>query len=86
MKMPPRKIMMMDNKSDFDKQLQEIAGGNYGDDFWYAVKKMGNNYAAIREALDTNICPVCSQQIIPGASKCEATVFFAHLHGEHPDL
>ena len=86
MKMPLRKIMMMDNKSDFDKQLQEIAGGNYGDDFWYAVKKMGNNYAAIREALDTNICPVCSQQIIPGASKCEATAFFAHLHGEHPDL
>ncbi len=69
MKMPLRKEMMMDNKSDFDKQLQEIAGGNYGDDFWYAVKKMGNNYAAIREALDTNICPVCSQQIIPGASK-----------------
>ena len=83
---PSRKELMMVKISDLDEQLKEIAGGNYGEDFWYAVKKFGNNYAAIREAIDTNTCPVCSQRIIPGAEACEATDFFAHLRSKHPDL
>ena len=76
----------MNKKETFDEQLEEIAGGNYAEDFYYAVSKFGNNYTLIKNAIDTNTCPVCSKQIIPDLEKCEATDFFAHLRSAHPDL
>ena len=39
----------MNNKETFDEQLKEIAGGNYAEDFYYAVSKFGNNYKLIKK-------------------------------------
>ena len=76
----------MNNKETIEEQLKEIVGGNYAEDFYYAVSKFGNNYKLIKNAIDTNTCPVCNKQIIPDSEKCEATDFFAHLRSAHPDL
>ncbi len=48
----------MNKKETLDEQLKEIAGGNYAEDFYYAVNIFGNNYTLIKNAIDTNTCPV----------------------------
>ena len=75
----------MNKISDLDEQLKEIAGGTFGEDAVYSLRKF-NNPAAIKEALNTNICPLCSQQVVPGAKTCDVEAFFGHLHSKHPDL
>ena len=78
--------LKINKKEALDERLKKIAGGNYAEDFYYAVSKFGNNYKLIKNAIDTNICPICSKQIIPDLEKCEATDFFAHLRSAHPNL
>ena len=76
---------MMDKISEFDEQLKKVAAGGFGEDAVYALQKF-NKPAEIKEALNTNTCPRCRQQIIPEAKTCEVDAFFAHLHSKHPDL
>ena len=75
----------MDERNDLEEQLKEIAGGTFGEDAVYSLRKF-NNPAAIKQALNTNICPLCSQQVVPDAKTCDVEAFFGHLHSKHPDL
>ena len=77
---------MDDKRMTLDEQLKDIAGGGFGEDLIYSFSKFGNSYKVIKDAIDTNICPVCNKQIIPDAKKCLATDFFAHVKSSHPDL
>ena len=39
----------------------------------------------IKTAMDTNICPICNQSIVPLAEKCELMDFVQHVKIAHSD-
>ncbi len=78
-----------------DDILEKIAGGVVTDEeieaqrekAQEALEKAGqagenfaNTLSLIDEAVKTNICPICKQQIVPGAKKCKVIDFLNHKH------
>ena len=77
---------MTDKNEILDEQLKEIAGGVTEDeiyDIFRGLSDAANSLAAIlqhiKTAAETNTCPICNEQIIPGASRCEYKEVIQHV-------
>ncbi|MCR5096869.1 MAG: hypothetical protein K6A70_09090 [Erysipelotrichaceae bacterium] len=44
---------------------------------------IGELFQLIKTSSDTNTCPICNQQIIPNAEKCEPMDFINHVKANH---
>ena len=55
-----------------------------------ALCTMSNNleglFRKIDNAAETNTCPYCNQQIIPGADKCDPNDVINHVATTHGDM
>ncbi len=68
-------------EEEIEAAFEEVKEGakNAGE----AVVNVFNSLEAINEAIKTNICPICKQQIIPGAAKCKVADFLKHGKAFH---
>ena len=78
---------MADNRIE-DKHLDQVAGGSIEDidlndipwdDINAIFTKFGDVIKLMREAVETNTCPVCKQQIEPDVTQCSTLGFLEHM-------
>ena len=82
-----------------DSDLNNVSGGlsaqdyqDAGNDIVSVLKGVGlvfekftDMLQQIQTAMDTNICPICNQSIVPLAEKCELMDFVQHVKIAHSD-
>ena len=83
-----------------DNDLGKVSGGLTGQDVKDAAddiaevlkgigtlaEKFGDLLQLIKTAIDTNTCPLCNQDIVPLAEKCELMDFVNHIKAAHSDM
>ena len=76
----------MEKNEILDEQLKEIVGGGTLDELGEILGGISgalDNLAAILQLIktsaETNTCPICKEQILPGASKCEYKDVIDHV-------
>lgn len=68
---------------DYEKAANDIAAALQG--VGIILANIGDLLQLIKTAMDTNTCPICNQNIIPGAESCELMDFVQHIKVAHPD-
>ena len=68
---------------DYEKAANDIAAALQG--VGIILANIGDLLQLIKTAMDTNTCPICNQNIIPGAESCELTDFVQHIKVAHPN-
>ena len=68
---------------DYEKAANDIAAALQG--VGIILANIGDLLQLIKTAMDTNTCPICNQNIIPGAGSCELMDFVQHIKVAHPD-
>ena len=68
---------------DYEKAANDIAAALQG--VGIILANIGDLLQLIKTAMDTNTCPICNQNIIPGAESCELMDFVQHIKVAHPN-
>ena len=68
---------------DYEKAANDIAAALQG--VGIILANIGDLLQLIKTAMDTNTCPICNQNIIPGAESCELMDFVQHINVAHPN-
>ena len=68
---------------DYEKAANDIAAALQG--VGIILANIGDLLQLIKTAMDTNTCPICNQNIIPGAKSCELMDFVQHIKVAHPN-
>lgn len=86
---------MSENNRIDDINLDKVTGGDneafeaIGEITSNVASKIGKTIFEIFEAIvnsaKTNTCPICKQQIIPGATECKIKDLSEHLKAAHSD-